>query len=325
MGIGKKVAAASTSEPASATSTSVPPLAVALIIAISLLWGLNWPAMKIVVGEMSPWTFRAICVAIAGLSLLGLGRLSGEVVMPPRRTWLPLALLALVSVSFWHMLTAFALTTIGGGRASILAFTMPLWATLLSVPILHERLGLRQVLALMLGLAGIALLLLPELGREGVVPFGYILMIAAAFCWGAGTVGQKLCRWEIGVLSLSGWLQLVGGVPIIAVWLVLEPSPDFSRVTPFGLAALAYVVFVALVFCFSSYIRLVSLLPANIAAISTLAIPVVGLWSSALLLGEAVGIADALALVLVVAALALVLLRRPAPGGSALPRPVKRI
>ena len=81
------------------------------------------------------------------------------------RSWLPLALLALVTVSFWHMLTAFALTTIGGGRASILAFTMPLWATLLSVPILHERLGIRQILALLLGLSGIALLLLPELER----------------------------------------------------------------------------------------------------------------------------------------------------------------
>jgi len=320
------VAAVSTSRAKSApSSTHVPPLAIALIVAISLLWGLNWPAMKFVVGELSPWTFRVVCVSLAGLSLLALGRLKGETVLPPRRVWLPLAVLAFINVSLWHMLTAFALTTIGGGRASILGFTMPLWATLLSVPILGERLDLRQVAALVLGIAGIGLLLLPELGREGAVPFGYLLMIAAAFCWATGTVGQKLYRWGVGVLSFSGWQLVVGGVPIIAVWAVLEPQPDFSRVTPIGLAALAYVVFVALVFCFTAYIWLVTKLPANIAAISTLAIPVVGLWSSALLLGEPVGIADALALVLVVAALALVLLRRPAPAGDAMPRPAKRI
>jgi drug/metabolite transporter (DMT)-like permease len=305
------VAAASTSE---SPAERVPPTAVILIIAISLLWGLNWPAMKLVVGELSPWTFRVVCVVVAGISLLALARLSGERVLPPRHLWLPLTVLSVVHVSNWHMLTAFALTSIGGGRAAILAFTMPLWATLLGVLVLKERLRWRQVTALALGIGGILLLLLPELGRTGVVPTGYILMILSAIAWGIGTVGQKLRQWQIGILALSGWQLVIGGIPIVIAWLILEPEPDFSRLTPLGLAALAYVVFVALVFCFSSYVRLVSILPANIAAISTLAIPVVGLWSSALLLGEAVGVADVLALVLVLAALALVLLRRPANG-----------
>lgn len=304
------MAAASTSE---ARSDRVPPSAVLLIVAISLLWGLNWPAMKLVVGELSPWTFRVVCVAVAGVSLLLLARVSGERVLPPRHLWLPLTILSVVHVSNWHMLTAFALTSIGGGRAAILAFTMPLWATAFGVLILKERLGWRQITALGLGLGGIALLLLPELGRTGVVPTGYILMILSAIAWGIGTVGQKLRQWQIGILALSGWQLVIGGVPIVVAWLILEPEPDFSRLTPIGLAALAYVVFVALVFCFSSYVRLVSILPANIAAISTLAIPVVGLWSSALLLGEPVGIADVLALALVLAALALVLLRPSRP------------
>jgi drug/metabolite transporter (DMT)-like permease len=309
MAIGKRVVAASTSE---ARADRVPPAAVLLIVAISLLWGLNWPAMKLVVGELSPWTFRVVCVSVAGASLLLLARLSGERVLPPRHLWLALTVLSVVHVSNWHMLTAFALTSIGGGRAAILAFTMPLWATIFGVLVLKERLRWRQVTALLLGLGGIALLLLPELGRTGVVPTGYILMVLSAVAWGIGTVGQKLRQWQIGILALSGWQLVIGGVPIVVAWLILEPVPDFSRVTPIGLAALAYVVFVALVFCFSSYVRLVSILPANIASISTLAIPVVGLWSSALLLGEPVGIADVLALAMVLAALALVLLR-PSP------------
>jgi drug/metabolite transporter (DMT)-like permease len=287
----------------------VPPAATALIIVVSLLWGLNWPAMKLVVGELSPWTFRVVCVTVAGASLLLLARLSDERLLPPRRLWPALVLLSVVHVSNWHMLTAFALTTIGGGRAAILAFTMPLWATALGVVVLKERLRWRQLAALGLGLGGIALLLLPELERTGVVPTGYLLMILSAVAWGIGTVGQKLRQWQIGILALSGWQLVIGGGPIVVAWLILEPEPDFSRLTPVGLLALAYVVFVALVFCFSSYIRLVSILPANVAAISTLAIPVVGLWSSALLLGEPVGIADVAALGMVLGALALLLLR----------------
>lgn len=300
------MAAASTSD---IPADGVPPAATALIIVVSLLWGLNWPAMKLVVGELSPWTFRVVCVTVAGASLLLLARLRDERVLPPRRLWPALVLLSVVHVSNWHMLTAFALTTIGGGRAAILAFTMPLWATALGVVVLKERLRWRQIAALGLGLGGIALLLLPELERTGVVPTGYLLMILSAVAWGIGTVGQKLRQWQIGILALSGWQLVIGGVPIVVVWLILEPEPDFSRLTPVGLIALAYVVFVALVFCFSSYIRLVSILPANVAAISTLAIPVVGLWSSALLLGEPVGIADVGALGMVLGALALLLLR----------------
>jgi drug/metabolite transporter (DMT)-like permease len=300
------VAAASTSD---VHADRVPPAAIALIVVVSLLWGLNWPAMKFVVGELSPWTFRVVCVTVAGASLLLLARLSGERVLPPRRLWPALILLSVVHVSNWHMLTAFALTTIGGGRAAILAFTMPLWATALGVVVLKEQLRWRQMVALGLGLGGIALLLLPELERTGVVPTGYLLMVLSAVAWGIGTVGQKLRQWQIGILALSGWQLVIGGVPIVVAWLIIEPEPDFSRLTPVGLLALAYVVFVALVFCFSSYIRLVSILPANVAAISTLAIPVVGLWSSALLLGEPVGVADVAALGMVLGALALVLLR----------------
>jgi len=232
--IGRRVAAASTSE---APAGRVTPFAVVLIIAISLLWGLNWPAMKLVVGELSPWTFRAVCVAVAGGSLLLLARIGGERVLPPRHLWLPLGLLSLFTVTLWHMLTAFALITIGGGRAAVLAFTMPLWASMLSVIVLRERLRWRQLTALGLGLAGIALLLLPELDRAGSLPVGYFLMIAAAMSWGVGTVGQKLKTWQIGILALAGWQLVIGGTPIVAVWAVLEPSPDFSRLTPLGPSA----------------------------------------------------------------------------------------
>ncbi len=290
----------------------MPPGSILLIVAMSLLWGLNWPAMKVVVGELSPWTFRVVCVGVAGASLLALAKLQRERLVPPRRLWPALGVLSVVHVTNWHMLTAFALTSIGGGRAAILAFTMPLWATLLGVLVLDERLRWRQAAALGLGLSGIGLLLLPEFEQTGALPLGYALMILAAIAWGMGTVGQKLRQWQIGILALSGWQLLIGGVPIVVAWLILEPQPDFSRVTPLGLLALAYVVFVALVFCFSSYIRLVSTLPANVAAISTLAIPVIGLSSSALLLGEPVGATDLMALALILAALALVLLRPPA-------------
>ena len=70
-------------------------------------------------------------------------------------------------------------------------------------------------------------------------------------------------------------------------------------------------VFVAMIFCHTAYFKLVSLLPAHVAAISVLAVPAVGVISSAWLLGEPVGLAEAAALLLVVGGLFLLLRRRP--------------
>ena len=310
MAIGNEVAAVSTSE----MSAPVPRLAVVLIAAISILWGLNWPAMKFVVGELDPWTFRVLSVFGAGFTLLILARIGGEPMSVPRRLWGRFVLLSLVAITAWHMLTAYGLGLIGGGRAAIVAFTMPIWAMLLSVLFLGEQFDRRKVTALFLGMSGILLLIGSDIGTLGASPFGTLLILTAALCWGVATVGVKALDWRVGTSALSGWMLTIGGIPILIYWLVLVVPPDLSKVTGTGISALAYVTFVALVFCFTSYLRIVRLLPASVAAISTLVIPVVGVLSSALLLGEEVGIGEVLALLAVLSALALVLLGRREAG-----------
>lgn len=288
----------------------------ALIAAVTLLWGLNWPAMKFVVGELPPWTFRVVCVVVAGLTLLGLARLSGERVTFDRRLLGPMLLVSLFGVTGWHMLTAYGLMHVGGGRAAIVAYTMPVWSAVLGALFLNERLRWHALAALGLGMAGMAALIGPDLGRLGASPLGTVLILLAAFCWAAGTVGTKAWSWGIGTMALAGWQLVLGGIPIVVVWLFLEFPGDFSHMSLAGVLALLYVVFVALVFCFTSFLRIVRLLPAGVASISMLAIPVVGVVSSAWLLGEPIGLNEALALLLVLAALSLVLLpgrtRRPA-------------
>ena len=82
--------------------------------------------------------------------------------------------------------------------------------------------------------------------------------------------------WPIGIIALTGWQLLIGGAPIVLAWLVLEPNPDLSRLTWAGALATLYAATVALIFCFAAHNKVVTLLPATAAAISTLAIPVVG-------------------------------------------------
>ncbi len=282
----------------------------ALIVAVTILWGANWPAMKIAVLELEPWTFRVVTVLGAGLTLLLLARITGEPIRMERRLVLPHLAISLAGVTLWHMLTAYGLMFIGGGRAAIIAFTMPVWATLLSILFLGERPTPAMGLALALGMAGLAVLIGPDLARVGEAPLGALLILLAAIVWAIQTVATKAYDWRIGTMALSAWQLLAGGVPILLVWFWLGAPPDPARLSLEGILALLYVVFVALVFCFTTFLRIVRLLPAIAASLSTLAIPVVGVASSAWLLGESVGLREIAALVLVLAAIGLVLLPR---------------
>lgn len=281
-----------------------------LIVAVTILWGANWPAMKLAVLEFEPWTFRVVSVLGAGLTLLLLAGLSGERIRMDRRLIVPHLVISLAGVTLWHMLTAFGLLYIGGGRAAIIAFTMPVWATLLSILFLGERPTVALGLALFSGMSGLAVLLGPEMARVGEAPLGALLILAAAIVWAIQTVATKAYEWRIGTMALSAWQLLAGGLPILVVWLWLGAWPDPSRVSSTGIFALLYVVFVALVFCFTTFLRIVRLLPAIAASLSTLAIPVVGVASSAWLLNEPIGMRELVALVLVLAAIGLVLLPR---------------
>ncbi|MCX8102226.1 MAG: DMT family transporter [Geminicoccaceae bacterium] len=303
-----RTAAAGTSTPA-ASEASPTTLAV-LVVAVTILWGANWPAMKLAVREFEPWTFRVISVLGAGATLLILARLAGEPILLERRLVLPHLAISFAGVTLWHMLTAYGLLWVGGGRAAIIAFTMPIWATLLSIVFLRERPTAMLGLALVLGTIGLAVLIGPDLARVGQEPLGALLILAAAFVWAVQTVATKAYDWRIGTMALSGWQLLAGGVPILLVWLWLGAWPDPQRVSLEGVLALLYVVFVALVFCFTTFLRIVRLLPAIAASLSTLAIPVVGVASSAWLLGEPVGLRELAALLLVLAAIGLVLVPR---------------
>jgi drug/metabolite transporter (DMT)-like permease len=284
---------------------------IALLAALTVTWGFNWPMMKLAVQEVPPWTFRTLCVMVGGGALLALTALTGGRVTFPARRLPALMLVALFNITAWHLFSAYALLYTGSGRAAIIGYTMPIWASPLSVWLLHERIGPRPIFALALGMAGLALLLAQDLGQVGATPIGPLLMLGASVSWAIGTVLIKRFVWHpMPVMALTGWQLLIGGVPIVIGWWLWEPVPDVGALSLPAALGLAYAVLVAMIFCQTAYFRMVSLVPANVAAMAVMAVPVVGVLSSAWVLGEPVGPAEVVALVLVVGGLFL-LVRRP--------------
>ena len=294
----------------------------ALVALLTLLWGVNWPLLKLALTGLPPFTLRAIGVTVGGAALLALAAASGQRVVPHRREAVALAAMALVNVTLWQMLSAWGVERVASGRAAILAYTMPVWSVALGALFLKEPVDRPRVLGLALGMAGMALLvgddalvpgLDPGIGRGAT---GALLMVAASLSWAVGTVIAKGFPWSVSLSAMVGW-QLIGAAPpLIAGALILEPArwamPGWGP-----LLAAGYTVIVATIVCHWLWFRILELFPAGIAAISVLMIPVVGLLSGALLLGEPLGWLEAAALVLVLGALAAV----HAPSLKARPRP----
>lgn len=292
------------------SANSFPLTGIVLLGALTVLWGGNWPAMKLALSEIGPWTFRVFCLLTGGIGLLGIAKAGGHSLKISRHEWWPICTVALFNISLWHMLSAYGLTFIQAGRAVIIAYTMPLWAVILGRIILREPLTGARSLALLLGLAGLTILIGPEVGIIfGTTPIGTLLMLGAAVSWATGTVLVKYFQWTTATVLLTGWQVILGAVPVLLGKFALEPLPSLADLSLKGVVGTAYAAIIGVLFCHYAWFRVVQLLPSATAAIGTLGIPVVGVFGSGLVLGERVGLREIVALVFVVFALALVLER----------------
>jgi drug/metabolite transporter (DMT)-like permease len=289
----------------------VPRLGWLLLAAIAIFWGANWVALKVSLAEIPVWQYRATTCLFPGPMLLLIARLGGHRIAIPRAVWGPMLLGALFNITLWQIFSAYGVRLIPSGEASVLAFTMPVWATLLAVVFLGERPTWRILAGLALALCGIAALLSGSFHALGESPLGIALILGAAISWSFGTVVQKRVRWPLAVVAVAGWQLLLGGVPTTILAIASERL-RIQDASPAALGALAYSLVLPGVLCQYAWFKVVSLLPASIAAIGTVAVPVVGVIAGAIILGEPLGWRELLALVSVVGALALVLIR-PAP------------
>ncbi len=289
--------------------------AVALVVTIGVLWGLNWPAVKFILGTIPPWTFRALAFTLGALLLAIIARRAGETLRVEAQERRPMVIAGLLTVFGFNVLTAFGQLLTETSKAAIIAFTMPMWAALLAVIFLGEKFGLNRIGSLALGMAGLATLLAGDAQAFINHPAGFLFMLGSAVSWAAGTVVLKARHWTTPPLTRSVWLVAVSAIPAWTGALLFEQP--WTVVVPDGatLAVFAFHVAGPVALCYAAWVSLVSRLPASTAAIGTLLIPVVGVLSSSLLLGDVLTLDKIVALGLIVSSVALTFMQSPQSRG----------
>ncbi len=246
-------------------------------------------------------------VSAGAFGLLLIAFLTNGTVLLAKAEIKPLLICAIFNIVGWHLFTGYGVSLMPAGRASIIAFTMPVWAALFSNVLLGEPMTRYKIAGLIMGLAGLAVLIGPDLMVLKAAPLGALFMLGAAVSWAIGTVLFKKYDWTSPVAALVGWQLLVGAAVITPGAMLLEAMPDLTELSGRAVIALAYLFILPMVFCQWAYFKVVQLFPAAIAAIGTLAVPVLGVFSSAVILGEPVGWNELAALILICSALASVL------------------
>lgn len=292
--------------------------AFAPIAILALVWGCNWPILKIGVTEIAPLTFRALTLPFAALGLFLVVKIAKERIGIPRAWWGRLVVLSLFNISGWNGFVLFGVQQLPAGRSAIIAYTMPIWATLIAMAVLHEPLNRRKVVGLGLGMLGMLVLLGDDLRYVRSTPVGALLILTAATLWAVGTV--LLRKWKPPILqtTLSAWMMLLGSLPLVAIAPFFDANPlaNLPHLSAGAWFAVAYNIVLAGTIANWTWFHLARTLPVTISSLSSLPVPVVGVFSGMIVLGERPGIAEFVALGLVLASLAAVLFK---PAGETTP------
>jgi drug/metabolite transporter (DMT)-like permease len=290
-------------------SDRLPRQGLLLLAALSLFWGANWPVMKMVLSEVPPLYFRSCCLLLGGVGMLALARLSGIPLRVPSGQWTRVLWLAAFNISGWNALVIIGVSLLPSGRAALLGYTMPLWSMLLSVVFLGDRLNGRTVIGLLLGLAGIVVLMGGSVEGMLQAPVGVLCMILGAWSWATGVVLFKRIPVTMPTSALTGWMMLAGSLPLLALAIPLETSrlvvPSIGPIL-----GMLYNILVAFMFCYWAWNRIVQMVPVAVSSVSSLSTPLIGVLGGVIFLGEPLGWQEIVASLLILGAVGSVSLKR---------------
>ncbi|WAI82198.1 MULTISPECIES: DMT family transporter [Achromobacter] len=282
-------------------------------VALALFWGLNWPAVKIILAIFPPFTLRVLGLGSGAILLLLLARAKRLALLPPRDAWSGIVVGGVLAVAVFNLAVAWAQLSTSTSRAAVLTFTMPMMSAVLAWLVLGERLDRRRGLALMLGAIGVAVLAWPVLHavfaeHDLAATKGLIFPLVAAFGWAAGTVYLKRRPVNGHRIVITAWQLAVGAACALTGVLIAGESFPTQGWNGRIVAALSFHIILGTAVAYWLWFVLSERVSATVAALTTLMVPVVGVLGAMALVGDRPGTADWWGFAFVLAGAALIVL-----------------
>ena len=281
-----------------------------LLILLAFCWGLSWPALRIALDEISPWTTRFLGYCIGSAALIVLLKLQGRSFhIPFGRNWLHVFVAGMLNVVAFGLFGTFAQLSTATTRVIIINYSMPIWASIMAWLILRERPNVWVGAGLALCIVGLSVLVYSVAATSLQEPTGLILAFFCALSWAAGTIYMKAIRIEGDLLAVTMWQIVVGVVVFGAGLLVVQGPPSFEPLQLRTWLGVAYSGLFGTALAYFIWYNIIGKVSTATASLGTLANPVVGVVGSMILLGERLTVADIVGFALIFAAAACVLLQ----------------
>ncbi|WP_127996100.1 DMT family transporter [Piscinibacter defluvii] len=287
------------------------PRQLVLLALLTLVWGVNWPVMKLGVTHFPPLSFRTLSMWLGLPVLWAAVRVLRVPLSIPRAEWRELGALTITNMIVWHVVAIVSVQALSSGRAAILGYTMPVFSALWGLALFGQRLRARQLLGVAAAALGVTLLLWHELGRMAGRPWAAAGMLLAAATWALGTQQLRHTRMTAPTLAIVFWMTVLTTLVMTLLAALLEHD-RWDAPTPVVWATIVFNAVLIFGFAQPVWLYLARSLPPIASTLSVMLIPVLGVLSGAWWLGEVLHWQDFAAIGLMLAAIASVLLP-PAP------------
>ncbi|MDQ8032316.1 MAG: EamA family transporter [Bordetella sp.] len=255
---------------------------VLLMLGTVLVWAGSWIAMKLVVPYIGPYDFVVVRYLSGAAVLFAVLVFTGRpLVMPP---WKLTVAVGLTQTASFQGFVQTALVTGGVGKVSLMAYTMPFWVVLFAWLLLGERPTWRHWAGIALAALGLICFVEPWAGVGDIGPV--VLGVASGLCWGLGTVFSKRMfeRHRPDIITFTAWQMLIGGLAITPIALLV---PQIEARWGWQLwTGMTYIVLIASALAWLLWLAVVRRLPASVAGLSSLGVPVVAMLLAWLILHE---------------------------------------
>ena len=277
-----------------------------ILVLLTVVWGINWPVMKLGVMDYPPLTFRVWSIWL-GVPVLALGLLAMKVPFRiPRAHWREVLVLAAFNMFIWHGCIILAVKALSSGRAAILGYTMPIFSAMIGAWLFASPLSRRGWLGVSAAALGVALLLWHELTGLAGKPLGVLLALIAASTWALGTQMLRRTTVPVPTLAISFWMTALTAVVMLVLSFVFERA-QWRLPGPTAWGSIVFNAVLVFGFAHAAWFWLARGLPPIASTLSVMLIPVIGVFSGAWWLGEQLHWQDFAAVLLMVVAIASVL------------------
>ncbi|HET9323436.1 MAG TPA: EamA family transporter [Gaiellaceae bacterium] len=275
---------------------------------IYVVWGSTFLAIAVAVRDVPPFLSMSLRHLTAGSLVLTWVLLRRRDHEPLGwRQWRSAFVFGGALFLLGHGLLAWAQQDVPSGIAALLVGTIPLWFAILAWIFLGERLGGRALAGLVLGFAGLALLVDPT-GEQGAKPIGALAIVLGALAWSAGSIYSQRSALPKDTLLGAGMGMLAGGALLAAVSLGRGEWND-ATISTDALLAIGYMVVIGSLVGFSAYVWLLKTAPASTVSTYAYVNPVIAVLLGWAFNDEAISARTVVAGAAIVAGVALMVSR----------------